>query len=124
VVEAVEEEKEFGFTFFDAGKLGLPVIQMTGVSFGYGENGAQNPLFRDVHKNIDQESRIALVGPNGAGKSTLLNLIQNKLIPTEGTISVNPQLRLGIFTQHHMDSFDLSVSALTNFLDRWYLFYF
>jgi hypothetical protein len=45
-------------------------------------------------------------------QSTLLNLIQSKLDPTTGYIHVNPQLRLGIFTQHHLDSFDLSLSPL------------
>ena len=70
-------------------------------------------------RSIDQSSRIALVGPNGAGKSTLLNLIQGHLKPNEGHITINPQLRLGVFTQHHLDSFDLQVSALTNMLNRW-----
>ena len=45
-------------------------------------------------------------------QSTLLNLIQSKLDPSTGYIHVNPQLRLGIFTQHHLDSFDLSLSPL------------
>ena len=89
---------------------------MLGVSFGY--NGMNNPLFKDVHRSIDQQSRIALVGPNGAGKSTLLNLIQENFYLREGHISINPQLRLGIFTQHHLDSFDLGISALANMINR------
>ncbi len=52
-------------------------------------------------------------------QSTLLNLIQDKLVPQEGYIHVNGQLRLGIFTQHHLDSFDLSQSPLQNMLTRW-----
>jgi ABC-type transport system involved in cytochrome bd biosynthesis fused ATPase/permease subunit len=44
------------------------VIQ--GVTFGY--DGLQQPLFRNVHLNVDQSSRIALVGPNGAGKVRLI----------------------------------------------------
>ena len=61
-------------------------------------------------------SRIALVGPNGCGKSTLLNLIQCKLYPTSGVVRVSPHLRLSIFTQHHMDSLDLSISPLQNLM--------
>ena len=96
VVDAVEEdEAHFTFSFIDSGQLGRPIIQIEGVTFGFGAV----PLFKDVHLSIDQTSRIALVGPNGAGKSTLLNLIQDKLVPSEGIIHVNPQLRLGIFTQ-------------------------
>jgi len=78
-----------------------------------------NILFRDVHLNIDQQSRVALVGPNGAGKSTLLNLIQGKLTPLAGFVHTNPQLRLAVFTQYHLDSFDLALSPLQNLAARW-----
>jgi ATP-binding cassette subfamily F protein 3 len=117
VVEAVEEDdKPFNFEFPDVGVLGRPVIEIEGVTFGYDKN---NILFRDVHLGIDQKSRIALVGPNGAGKSTLLNLIQSKIAPLDGYIHVNGQLRLGIFTQYHLDSFDLTLSPLQNMLIKW-----
>lgn len=49
----------------------------------------------------------------------MLNLIQNQLRPQEGFIHVNQQLRLGIFTQHHLDSFDLTLSPLENMQRRW-----
>jgi ATP-binding cassette subfamily F protein 3 len=71
-----------------------------------------------VHLNVDQSSRIALVGPNGAGKSTLLKLIQSQLQPWDGIVRVNPQLKIGIFTQHHLDSFDLSISPLQNLMNQ------
>ena len=32
---------------------------------------------------------------------------------------MSPQLRLGVFTQHHLDSFTLDSSALSNMLSRW-----
>jgi ATP-binding cassette subfamily F protein 3 len=120
VIDAVENETD-GFRFFfpDAGQLGRPIIQIEGVTFGYGEGGLAHPLFRDVHMSIDQDSRIALVGPNGAGKSTLLNLILGKLSPTEGFCRVNPNLRIGVFTQHHLDSMDLNKSAVQNMAARW-----
>ncbi len=73
VIEAVEEEAEFNFEFFDAGQLGRPIIQIEGVEFGYPNLHGEkvDPLFRDVHLGIDQSSRVALVGPNGAGKVIL-----------------------------------------------------
>ncbi len=115
VVEAVVEEAEFSFSFIDAGQLGRPIVQIEGVTFGFKDK----PLFKDVHLNLDQQSRVALVGPNGAGKSTLLNLIQDKHTPWEGVVRVNPSLRIGIFTQHHLDSFDLTLSALDNMKKKW-----
>ena len=55
-----------------SGKLGRPVIQIEGVTFGFAsKNEVKNPslpLFADVHLGIEQSSRIALVGPNGSGK--------------------------------------------------------
>lgn len=52
-------------------------------------------------------------------QSTLFNLLQGKLPVVEGYIRINPQLRLGVFTQHHLDSFDLSQSPLQNMMARW-----
>lgn len=49
----------------------------------------------------------------------MLNLIQNKLTPWDGIIRVNPQLRIGVFTQHHMDSFNLSISPLQNMMNTY-----
>jgi len=60
IVEAVEEEREFSFSFADSGELGRPIIQLEGVTFSYGPGGSKAPLFRNVHKNIDQSSRVAL----------------------------------------------------------------
>ena len=55
-----------------SGKLGRPVIQIEGVTFGYASKNETKypslPLFADVHLGIEQSSRIALVGPNGSGK--------------------------------------------------------
>eukprot|EP00605_Chrysophyceae_sp_TOSAG23-4_P000378 GSChrysophyteH1.ASY1.ANO1.433.1 assembled CDS len=90
VIDAVVEEAEF-----------KPIVQIDSVTFGFGET----PLFKNVHLNLDQQSRVALVGPNGAGKSTLLNLVQNRLTPWEGLVRINPSLRIG--------------SALENMSSRW-----
>lgn len=129
LVDEVVDEAVFQFSFPDAGSLGSNVIKLQQVSFAYSEpesatssTTVRTPgkvLFSDVDLSIEQTSRIALVGPNGAGKSTLMNLIQGKLRPTEGFVNVNPQLRLAVFTQHHLDSFDLKLSPLQNMMQRW-----
>ena len=51
------------------------------------------------------------------GKTTLLNLIMGKLKPIKGSVSINPSLRIGHFTQHSGDNFDLTLSALENLLN-------
>ena len=62
---------------------------------------------------------IYIYPPQHTLQSTLINLLQGKLDPQVGYIRVNPQLRVGIFTQHHMDSFDLSLSPIQNMALRW-----
>mmetsp|Transcript_2245 Transcript_2245/g.9725 ORF Transcript_2245/g.9725 Transcript_2245/m.9725 type:complete len:781 (-) Transcript_2245:119-2461(-) len=73
-------------------------------------------LFKDVHFGVDLDSRLVLVGANGAGKSTLLNLIMSKLRPVNGDIHVNPRLRIGIFTQHATEAFNMDLSAVENMM--------
>ena len=58
-----------------------------------------------------------LASPLGAGKSTLLNLIMDRLTPNRGSISRNGNLRIGHFTQHSADKFDLQLSAVENMLN-------
>jgi ATP-binding cassette subfamily F protein 3 len=116
VIADVEDEKPFEFWFADAGEIGRPVIQLDDVTFGYSPDKI---LFEHVMLDVDLKSRVALVGPNGVGKSTVLNLVQGKLTALNGFIKINPQLRLGVFTQHHMDSFDLVISPLQNMMNRW-----
>ena len=72
-----------------------------------------------INPCLHQQQSVLLVGPNGAGKSTLLKLIQGELRTSEGRMVINPQLRLGIFTQHHLDCFDLQISALSNMILRY-----
>ena len=46
IVEAVEEESDgFKFTFEDTGQLGRPIIQLEGVSFGYGAKAVSQLIY-------------------------------------------------------------------------------
>lgn len=51
------------------------------------------------------------------GKTTLLNLIMGHCRPVAGSITINSGLRIGHFTQHHSERFDLSLSAIENMLN-------
>jgi ATP-binding cassette, subfamily F, member 3 len=71
-------------------------------------------IFSNVLLHIQ---RIAILGANGQGKTTLLNLVMGKLKPLRGSVSVNSGLRIGHFTQHSSDNFDLQLSAVENLLN-------
>ena len=104
--------------------LGRPIISIDDVSFDY---NAANPdgskkkeseyLLQKVNFGVDLSSRIAILGANGQGKTTLLNLIMGQIRPLNGSVTVNGGLRIGHFTQHHADNFDLSLSAVENLLN-------
>lgn len=109
VLEPPEQDKTVDFKFPECDKLSPPIIQLQDVFFGYNEN---NLLLRDVNLDVQMDSRIALVGANGCGKTTLLKIMMEQLRPTKGFVSRNPRLRIGYFTQHHVDSMDLTTSAV------------
>ena len=58
-----------------------PLLQVSGLSAGYGKIGVLN----GVDLVIGKGEVVALLGPNGAGKSTLLKAISG-LLPRQGTI--------------------------------------
>ena len=60
-------------------------------------------------------SRASLVGPNGVGKSTLLKVILGELEATSGHVTRNARLRMGRFSQHHVDQLDLDKTPLEAF---------
>jgi len=72
----------------------------------------QAPVLRNVTLDITLKSRIGILGENGSGKSTLLGLISGELEPTTGEIFRHRHLRLGHFTQHHVNQLDLTMSAV------------
>ncbi|CCE61313.1 hypothetical protein TPHA_0A02310 [Tetrapisispora phaffii CBS 4417] len=109
VLEPPEEEKSISFKFPDCEKLSPPIIQLQDVDFGYDN---KELLLNDVNLDIQMDSRIALVGANGCGKTTLLKVMMEQLRPVKGYVSRNGRLRIGYFTQHHVDSMDLDKSAV------------
>jgi ATP-binding cassette subfamily F protein 3 len=56
-------------------------------------------IFEGISVEIPHGARIALVGPNGAGKTTLLNIMIGADTPTEGTVSVAKNTRIGFLPQ-------------------------
>lgn len=61
------------------------ILECKSLSKSYGKFQALN----QVDLTIEPGKIIGLLGPNGSGKSTLLKLINNLLIPSEGSILVD-----------------------------------
>ncbi|KAL8277263.1 hypothetical protein RQP46_010332 [Phenoliferia psychrophenolica] len=77
------------------------LIHFDGVEYRFPK--AKTSLLQDVTFTVSQGSRIAFVGANGQGKSTLAKLILGQLLPTKGTITRHPSLKIGYFSQHSVE---------------------
>jgi len=113
------EDEEFAFTFPEPGALtgSHAAVVLSDVSFAYeasgnsalqGESDAapllkRKLLFEKLDFSVNTDSRVALVGPNGAGKSTLVKLLLGENKPLKGELKRSVKLRIGYFSQHHVD---------------------
>lgn len=91
-------------------------VKVHGLSFSYEDN----PIFKDIHINIEKGKLVGVVGPNGCGKSTLLKNIYNHFTPSSGAVyiagdnveTLKPRQlakRLSVVMQESNHQFDFSV---------------
>ncbi|KAI7810215.1 ATP-binding cassette sub-family F member 3 isoform X2 [Triplophysa rosa] len=115
-LKPIEKETEVILRFPDNfEKLSPPILQLDEVEFGY---TADMRLFTQLNVSVDLESRICIVGENGAGKSTILKLLMGELMPINGTRYAHRNLKIGYFSQHHVDQLDLNVCSIELLLKR------
>lgn len=69
----------------------------------------QGFLYKDISLFIDRGDKIGLTGKNGVGKSTLLGLISKQIQPSEGTVIIEKEVRVGYLTQDIEIRKDISV---------------
>ncbi|CAO1624834.1 unnamed protein product [Sympodiomycopsis kandeliae] len=110
VIEPPEKEDSVTFRLPEAERLNPPLLLLDEVDFGYSES---KKILSNVNIGVTMDSRIAVVGPNGAGKSTMLKLLFGDLKPTKGEQKRSGKLRIGMFTQHHLDMLDLNASPVS-----------
>lgn len=63
----------------------MALIQISNLSKSYGNN----LVLKNVNLTIEENKIYGLLGRNGAGKTTLLNLINNRIFPSEGSITID-----------------------------------
>jgi ATP-binding cassette subfamily F protein uup len=80
-------------------RLGKKVIILEGL----GKSFTGKPIIRDLNYTFLPDDRVGIIGPNGIGKSTLLNLITGRLEPDQGRLEIGPTVKLGYFTQEHLE---------------------
>ena len=65
-----------------------------------------------VHVFFSKFADILQVGDNGTGKTTMLKILTEELQPTSGLRHAHRSLRLGYFSQHHVDQLDMNLTSV------------
>lgn len=78
-------------------RLGDKVIEMEGVSKGYGNR----ILFENLTFKLPPAGIIGIIGPNGAGKTTLFKLIMKQLEADSGNIVIGETVKISYVDQTH-----------------------
>lgn len=72
------------------------ILNVTNLSHGFGDRA----IFNNVSFRLLKGEHIGLVGANGEGKSTFMNIVTGKLMPDEGKVEWNKNVRVGYLDQH------------------------
>jgi len=73
----------------------MALINLEKISLAYGHK----QLLDKVELSIEPKERICLVGRNGAGKSSFLKVLDGQVIPDEGRVIFDPQLKMSRLDQ-------------------------
>ena len=131
--EAVRAERELTIEFAQPTRLPFSLIRLNHVDAGYvgGASapttsaksvGAEAPptvnvILHDIAFGLEAGDRIGLLGVNGAGKSTLVKTLVGDLEPIHGERSAHPDVRIGYFAQHTVESLKPAQSPIDHLRD-------
>jgi len=111
--EAVRAEREVRIDFPQPVKLPNSLLRLSHMDCGYRTADAEAiTILRDVNFGLEAGDRVGLLGINGAGKSTLVKTLVGELAPLDGERNAHPDLRIGYFAQHTVESLKSGTSAI------------
>ena len=133
--EAVRVERSLRIDLPVPDKLPHALLRLADADCGYAlADGGRARILEGVGFILEAGDRVALLGPNGAGKSTLVKSLVGELPLLAGERSGHPDLRIGYFAQHTVESLHegrspidhlgdiapgVATQALRDFLGKW-----
>jgi ATP-binding cassette, subfamily F, member 3 len=138
--EAVRAERALRIEFPAPAKLPHALLRLMHADCGYGDPSpaaqasSRHVVLDQVSFILEAGDRVALLGPNGAGKSTLVKSLVGEIPLLTGERGGHPDLRIGYFAQHTVESLregtspidhlgdiapGVSTQQLRDFLGKW-----
>ena len=94
---APKDEREIRLSFNLEENSSNDVILARYVGFSYGNK----TIFSGLDFLVRRHERVMFLGKNGCGKSTLMKLINSRLTPTAGSITLGYNIRIGYYDQEN-----------------------
>ncbi|MDR1125072.1 MAG: ABC-F family ATP-binding cassette domain-containing protein [Deltaproteobacteria bacterium] len=108
-LDAPQKRRELDFAWPEPPQPGRSVLSVADLRFGFPDG---RRMWESLSFNIYRGQKVALVGPNGCGKSTLLKLLTGRLEREGGSIAMDPQVRMGYFSQHQLETINPNGTVL------------
>ncbi|SEG75061.1 ABC-F family ATP-binding cassette domain-containing protein [Paenibacillus sp. UNC499MF] len=83
----------------------MSLLEITGMSHSFGDR----TLYKGVDFELFKGEHLGIVGQNGTGKSTLLGILTGEIIPDEGVVRWQPNVRIGYLDQYAVIDGNLTV---------------
>ena len=99
------------------GRDASPDVAKATASRPWGAPTNAHVVLHDVGFILEAGDRVALLGPNGAGKSTLVKSLVGELDLLAGERSGHPDLGIGYFAQHTVESLREGATAIDHLAD-------
>jgi len=107
--EAVRVERGVSIQLPAPARLPNSLLSLRDADCGYGPGAT---ILRNVGFGLEAGDRIGLLGVNGAGKSTRVKTLVGELAPMSGDRVAHPDLRIGYFAQHTVESLVAGTSPI------------